>query len=156
MRRQFRGGVHALDRGNEVACFRHIDAADKALRIAINHRKPCGLDLNHQPVTLEEHVVVIAKRNGEVRRLICDQRLRMRVALVVAAAPNFHRDRQQLTVERLGILARSGAFLGLPSVLNLVFGEDVDQLHHKVAVGAGGRCKKLSGQRPGDHQITFE
>src|ERR1700741_822551 len=52
--------INALSSGAEVAGLRPIDAGDKLLRIAVDHREPGGLHLNHEAMTLEEYVIVIA------------------------------------------------------------------------------------------------
>lgn len=48
----------ALRRGDVIRVMREENVVDKSLGIAIVKRKPCALDLHHDPVTLKESVIV--------------------------------------------------------------------------------------------------
>src|SRR5256885_14830124 len=101
-------GVDALRGSDEVVRRRVVDAWHEFLRVAIDQREPGGLDLDHQAMALEKYVIVAAERDREHRRLIRDERLRMLVTGIVASAPDLHRDRQLVAVQRLRVLAGCG------------------------------------------------
>ncbi len=114
--------VDALRRLPVVLGLRPEDARHEGLRIAVVEREPARLDLHHDPVPRQEHVVRRRQREAVDERLVGRERLGLLEALAVAAAEDVHRDRELVA-----------AHLRLPGHLGRL---DVDQLHHPVGVGA--------------------
>src|SRR5262249_16314759 len=71
------GGVDALRRADEVLRGGFVDARHELLRIPIDDRKPRRLDLHHDSMALQEHVIVASQRDREICRLVGDERLGM-------------------------------------------------------------------------------
>ncbi len=60
--------INGLGCFDEVCFFRFKNIWNKFLRITIYHRKPAALDLDHEPMTLPEHVIYLMKINDKFFR----------------------------------------------------------------------------------------
>lgn len=156
MRWQPRGAIHFLDGDDVVASFCHVNARHEFLRVAIDHRKPCRLHLHHDAVAFEKHVVVVAQRKGELRRLAGFERRGMFVALVIASAPDFHSDGQFIAVERFRVLSRRRTGPRIPRVFLRFLRKNVDQFYDEVAVGSRRGSEQFRRKLAGDGEIVFE
>lgn len=69
------------------------------LRIAVTHRKPRGLDLHDDPVSLHEYVVMVAEREVRFGRLVRRERMQFLVGCEIPAAadPSLRQQRFQAT-----------------------------------------------------------
>src|SRR6187455_1312179 len=83
---------HALRRLLVVARLREHDVLDIGLRIAIVEREQARLDLHHDPVTRQEHVIDIGKLPAIALHLPGLERRRLAEALKVAPAKNLDAD----------------------------------------------------------------
>src|SRR5579859_6466653 len=108
MRRQLLRAVNALRRRDEIGGRRLIDAWYKLLGIAVNHWKPCRLHLHHDPVSFQEHVVMVPEWNSPLLWLVRFERCGMFVTLEIATATHLHRDGQFIPIERVRIAVPFG------------------------------------------------
>src|SRR5215813_9140251 len=122
MRGEFRRTIDPLRGPLEVLVLRLIDVHE-LLRIAINQREPCALDVDHYPMALLECVIDVWHREGNARNFVRLHRLRLRPAIAVLRAHRLAPHQHLIAVHRIG----------------LSFGEDVDQLDDEVGVRA--RCR---------------
>src|SRR3984885_8070505 len=90
MRRHVGRVVDSLGCGNVIRSRCLVDVWHELLGIAIDHWKPCGLNLHHDAVTFDKDVVVIAQWDGPFCWLVRSERLRRFVAGEIASAANFH------------------------------------------------------------------
>src|SRR5260370_24755947 len=96
----------------------------KVLRIAIDYREPGALHLHHNPVSLQENMIVGGKAYRVVRHRIRNDWRGFLQAVAIAPAQDIARD-HQLVSSHLGIW-------------RILFRVHVDELHDPVAVGACG------------------
>lgn len=99
MGRQLWRAVDALGGWDEVGGGGLIDARGIFLRVPIDDREPGGLHLHHDAVSFEKYVVVIAQGNVPLLGMVGFEGLRMLVTMEEAAAADFHRDGQLISVE---------------------------------------------------------
>src|SRR5713226_4867047 len=90
MRRHSGRAIDSLCRRNEVSRSGLVDTGHEFLRIAVDHREPRRLYLDHDAVPHQENVVVIAERDIPFYRLVRRERMRFLVAGEIAAAAHFH------------------------------------------------------------------
>src|SRR6267378_111871 len=106
-------------------------------------------------MSLEKNVIVIAQGNlpfdGSIRR----ERPWLFIAFEVTTAPNLHRDRKFVAVQRVRVLPGLGTSLRIPCILLGIFGVDVDQLDDEVCVSAGGGREELGGHWASDRQVLL-
>src|SRR5215510_9528655 len=126
MRREFRRTIDPLRGLLEVLVLRLIDVHE-LLRIAINQREPCALDVDHYPMALLECVIDVGHREGNVSSFARLHRLRLRPTLAVLRAHRLATHQHLIAVHRIG----------------LFFGEDVDQLDDEVGVRARSRSVEV-------------
>src|SRR5580700_9466908 len=92
------GAVDALRGFDEICGFGLVNAGDEFLRVAVDHGKPRGLNLDHHAVTFQEDVVVVAQRDFPFCGLVGGERVRFFVILEIAAAAHFHGDGEFVAV----------------------------------------------------------
>jgi len=141
MGRHLRRAINSLRCGEKVPRLGLINARHKLLRIAVNHRKPGGLNLNHDAMSSEKYMIVVSQWDFELGGTVRNERFGIRVALIKPSAPNLHRNWQLISVHRLLILAGLGTSLRIPVVLRGILWINVNELDYKVSVrpGSGGK-----------------
>ena len=82
-------------------------------------------------------MVVIAQRDVPTRLAGSELAERLLVALKITAAAHLHRNRQFVSIQRLGVLAWLRAVIRIPGVLLRVLRIYVDQLDDEIAVASG-------------------
>lgn len=153
--RHFGGAVDALGCGDEVGGGGLIDAGDIFLRVAVDDGEPGGLHLQHDAMSLEKYVIVIAQGNVPVVGMVGFEGLRMLVAMQETTAADFYGDGQFISVERIGVaggLVRRNIVGADLTALRV----DVDQLDDEVGIGAGGGGVEGGGDGAGDDDIMIE
>src|SRR5215472_5134668 len=88
------GVIHALRGLLVVLGAREEYVVDVGLRIAVVERKPARLDLHHQAVAGQEHVVHLRQREAVLLHLARRYGTRVAQALAVTPAEYVHRDSQ--------------------------------------------------------------
>src|SRR5450631_986116 len=136
MRRQIWRAVYSLRRWHKISSRGLVDARHKLLRIAVDHREPRRLHLHHDAVALQKDVIVVAQRDAPLSRLVRRKRRRLLVAREIATAAYFHRDRQFVAIQRLGILAGLRSIVRTPRVFLSVLRKYIDEFHHEIAVAS--------------------
>src|SRR6185369_14989742 len=91
---------YLLRGGLEVGLFCLEDVRDKTLRIAIDHRKPRALHLDHDPVPTLERVVIRRKSDLVVLNRVCDQRFRLLETLQISRAKYVTGNHELITTHR--------------------------------------------------------
>ena len=102
IRRVCAGAVNALCCLLKVLVFGLEDVRDKLLRVAVDDREPRRLDLDHDPMSSQKHVVMISQGDVPFRGLAGGEGMRSFEALQITAAANFHGDGQLVAIQRLG------------------------------------------------------
>src|SRR5579862_3882677 len=102
---------------------------DERLWIPIIQWKPAGLDLHHQAMAGQEHVICVWQLETIEQRLPCRDRFCRLQTLAIAPAKNVGGDHQLIAAQcRLeGHLVRV----------------DIDQFHHPVGIRAARRCHQM-------------
>jgi hypothetical protein len=77
---------------NKISGTGAVNTRHEFLRVPVDQREPCRLNLYHQPMSFQKDVVMVAQRNLSLFWLAWSQRLWMFEALEVTAPPDFHRD----------------------------------------------------------------
>src|SRR5579862_6516144 len=83
---------NALRRLLIVLGAREEDVVDVGLRIAVVERKPARLDLHHQTMAGQKHVIHLRQREAVLLHLAGGYRARVAQALAIASAEYVHRD----------------------------------------------------------------
>src|SRR6266566_472136 len=122
----------------------------------VDQREPGRLHLDHQAVSLQEDVVVVAQWDAPLDRLVGREGAWLLEALVVAAATDLHGDRELVAVHGSRVLAGGGPRVRVPAVRLRVLRIDVDQLDDEVGVAAGGRCEQVGSHLARDREVVLE
>src|SRR6185437_9318966 len=97
VRRVCSRSIDLLRGGLKVGLFREKDVWHKTLRIAIDHGKPRALNLDHDPVTALERVVVRRKANLVMVDLVCRQRFGFFPAIQISTTKHVAGDHELKT-----------------------------------------------------------
>ena len=134
--------VDAVRRRAEVARRGVEDVGHERLRVAVVHREPGALHLDHDPVTLPEGVALLVQVDDVLVDRVRRDRPRAVESLAIASAHDLARDHELVTAEHRALGDR--------------IGEDVDELRHPVGVAAGGRGEQVRGDVAADGDVLGE
>jgi hypothetical protein len=146
--------VDALGRLLEVFRLR-LRNRDEGLRIQVDQREPGALHLHHDAVAAAEGVVDVAEVVAE------------RLDLARHEGSGFSKLLRNLPrsgLPRTSCWKPAVVAVGAPTSLprlralagRILCRIDVDQLHHPVGIGAGGRDEQLRRHRAGDGHVLFQ
>src|SRR5215475_12660994 len=120
---------HPLGRALKVRFLREEDVRRESLGVAVDHREPGALHLNHDPVSLQEDVVVGWESDLVTRHRIWRNRLGLLEAVAVAPAQYIARNHQLKAAHlRIGLI-----------LLRI----NINELHDPITVRACGRGKEV-------------
>ena len=144
MRQQLSGAVDFVSGFLEIRVLGFVDV-NELLRIAVNHGKPGALDLNHDPVSLQESMAAVPEAELDLRGLPRHKRRRAGKTVSVSAPEDFP-GQQHLEISHsyaLGIWRVVGR---IPSIF-------VDELDDPIRVRAGRRDKERGSNRTRDGYV---
>src|ERR1700730_12693459 len=111
------------------------DVWHKGLRITIVEREPTRLDLHHDPVARQEHMIRCRQSPTIEERFISGDGFGCLETLAITAPKNVHRDRQLVASH----VRLTGNFIRI----------EIDQFHYPIGIGSAGR-----GDQVGDWLST--